>query len=387
MQRTEEYPQRFLEVTHHTVSWFWQRLQNDELDMRPPFQRNPVWQVRQKALLIDSILRGFPVPELYIQTNVNGEGEESHVVVDGQQRIRACLEFLTNKFPLGDESDHLGGLKFEQLPSVERRRIFEYKFVVRVLPELSNEKVREIFGRLNINNIALNRQEIRHATYWGDFISCMEEISRRTFWLKSGIFSSNDIRRMNDVEYVSELAIGVLFGPQNKKANLDHYYAAFEEEFPDRPKTESIFSSVLGELEQLATWPNKLRWSRKVDFYSLFLVLGGMVSELPLDRTERALVSGRLVDFSMAVNRLVSVADDRKRNSDEVDARTMAYARSVRNSSDLSSRRTRVAALDAFLRGKPISFEPTQVRTRDPLRSLPSAEILMSRTGEILEDE
>jgi hypothetical protein len=90
--------QRFLEATTHTVAWFWNRLRNDELQMKPPFQRNPVWQEVQKAYLIDTIIRGYPVPELYLQTTVSAEGKEQHIIVHGQQRVRACLEFVNNDF-------------------------------------------------------------------------------------------------------------------------------------------------------------------------------------------------------------------------------------------------------------------------------------------------
>jgi hypothetical protein len=162
--------QRFLEATTHTVAWFWNRLRNDELQMKPPFQRNPVWQEVQKAYLIDTIIRGYPVPELYLQTTVSAEGKEQHIIVDGQQRVRACLEFVNNDFALGEQSGGLAGFLFEQVSDEIKRRIFEYKFVVRSLPILPDAEVREIFGRLNRNNVALNRQELRHATYWGEFI-------------------------------------------------------------------------------------------------------------------------------------------------------------------------------------------------------------------------
>ncbi|WP_410604880.1 DUF262 domain-containing protein [Amycolatopsis sp. lyj-90] len=372
------HPQQFLEVAHQTVSWFWGRLQNQELDMRPPFQRNPVWQDRQKAYLIDSILRGLPVPELYLQTTVTGSGEEIHTVVDGQQRVRACLEFISNKFALGEESENLAGLKFDQLPETERRRIFEYKFVVRALPGLSTELIRDIFTRLNRNNIVLNKQELRHATYWGEFITCMKNLSQIDFWVSSGIFSSNDFRRMIDVEYVSELATGMLFGPQNKKSNLDKFYAAFEEEFPDRTRVEQTFNAVLGELAKLLTWPNRLRWSRKVDFYSLFIVLAARASEIPFNRDEREEISKRLVEFSSQVDSLVSMVDKKPARGLDLDPSITSYSRAIRNSSDLSSRRTRQVALDSYLKGKPLSFEPVPARNIDPLRTLPTAEILMA---------
>jgi hypothetical protein len=53
---------------------------------------------------------------------------------------------------------------------------------------------------------------------------------------------------MLDVEFVSELAIAVLRGPQNKKASLDRWYRTYEEEFEERAEIEQTFEQVLGEL-------------------------------------------------------------------------------------------------------------------------------------------
>ena len=374
-----ETPQRFLEATSSTVAWFWNRLAEGTLNMRPPYQRNPVWQEQQKAYLIDTILRGYPVPELYLQTSVTGQGQEQHIIVDGQQRVRACLEFINNEFTLGEESDKYPGLSFNELDDDVKKRIFQYKFVIRMLPELEDAEIREIFGRLNRNNMALNRQELRKATYWGEFISSMTGLSQLPFWVNSGLFTANDFRRMLDIEYISELAVGFLFGPQNKKNRLDEYYANFEEEFPDRERVESAFTMILGELATLEKWPTSLRWSRKVDFYTLFLVLGGRVNEMPFDREERATISRRLTEFSLQVTRLLSMADEERDGTSESKA-AVAYARGVRNSSDLNSRRMRSAALDAFLRG--VEFKATSRQEGGPLKSLPSTEELMSASDD-----
>jgi uncharacterized protein with ParB-like and HNH nuclease domain len=59
--------------------------------MKPPFQRNPVWIHPQKSYLIDSILNGFPIPEIYMQEFVDEGGNERHVIIDGQQRIISIL--------------------------------------------------------------------------------------------------------------------------------------------------------------------------------------------------------------------------------------------------------------------------------------------------------
>src|SRR5437016_5649113 len=199
----------YLETAHRSVAWFNDRHRSGELDMHPPFQRNPVWTDAQKKYLIDTILRGLPIPELYMQDLVDEHGTQKYIIVDGQQRSRAFLEFIEGRFPLNPEdSPEWGEVSFEELPATEKQKIFRYKFVVRTLPEMPEEQLRDIFKRLNRNVVALNAQELKHATYSGFFIKAVErEAEANSFWAESGLFSTNDIRRMLDVEFVSELAV------------------------------------------------------------------------------------------------------------------------------------------------------------------------------------
>src|SRR5688572_6830703 len=97
-RKKPESPQEFQNTTHRTVSWFKRYNDEDSLEMKPPFQRNPVWTNAQKSYLIDTILHGYPVPELYMQEVVDEDGAETQVIVDGQQRVRACLEFLEGRY-------------------------------------------------------------------------------------------------------------------------------------------------------------------------------------------------------------------------------------------------------------------------------------------------
>jgi hypothetical protein len=166
-----------------------------------------------------------------MQELTDATGEQTHVVVDGQQRIRAVLSFLAGEFELDDESPSWAGLTFDDLALEDRKKLFEYNFIVRLLPEMPDEELRAIFQRINRNTVTLNPQELRHATYWGPFIKLMEELADLEFWNNAGIFSANDRRRMLDVEYVSELAIAVLNGLQNKKKNLEEFYQQYETKF------------------------------------------------------------------------------------------------------------------------------------------------------------
>ena len=95
--------QKFLETTNQTISWFVKRDVADELTIQPAFQRNPVWSNAQKAYLIDTILKGYPIPEIYMQFSTDATGDDEYILVDGQQRIRACLEFVEDEFELVGE--------------------------------------------------------------------------------------------------------------------------------------------------------------------------------------------------------------------------------------------------------------------------------------------
>lgn len=90
----------FMDVTRRTPAWIKRAIEEGRLEIKPPYQRNPVWLDPQKSSLIDTILHGYPIPELYLQDLVDSEGNETHFVVDGQQRIRACVEFADGEFEL-----------------------------------------------------------------------------------------------------------------------------------------------------------------------------------------------------------------------------------------------------------------------------------------------
>jgi hypothetical protein len=126
-----------LSSTTHNVAWLHKRYQAEELVLRPPFQRNPVWTEKQKAYLIDTILHGYPIPELYMQEYTDADGNDVYIIVDGQQRVRACLEFVRGEYELSaEDSPKWADMRFGDLHEDERKRIYNYNFVVRVLSEL-----------------------------------------------------------------------------------------------------------------------------------------------------------------------------------------------------------------------------------------------------------
>lgn len=343
----------YLSTTHRTIAWLKKAHDEKTLVMKPPFQRNPVWTDLQKAYLIDTILHGYPVPELYMQEEVDEAGKEKHVVVDGQQRTRACLEFLEGTFTMDPEqSPDWPDASFEDLTAAEKKRFYAYQFVVRKLPDVPDLQLREIFQRLNRNVVALNEQELRHATYSGKFITLMEKLADLDYWEGTGLFSASAVRRMQDVEFISELAVAFLHGPQNKKQSLTKWYVAYEKEFEEASRVESAFAAVLGELDQILPHIKKTRWRKRSDFYTLFGVMASHHDKLPLSKKSRLRAAPLLELFATQIDIYMTAESANNREEmDKLPNHAKKYAVAVqRAASDLGNRKERASILDHYLK-------------------------------------
>ncbi len=334
-------------VSLNNIAWFNDMNKLGRLDMTPSYQRNPVWTVKQKSYLIDSVLNGYPIPEIYIQEDISQNGETRYIIVDGQQRMRSILEFLDDQFPLNkEESPEFNGAFFKDLTIEQKKDFFAYNFVVRKLPELPESEIRQIFRRLNRNVVALNKQELRKAVYSGPFIKLMTLLSDDMFWIAMKLFTPNDIKRMRDVEYISELALSVVEGVQNKKDRLEKYYEETEVYFPDEMKIRVAFAAIMKQLLSIADNLSKTRWKNKTDFYTLFNALLPYVEILPLDEIKTDELKILLIRFSDMVTEFLSMETD---DTDAVPEFIKNYAKGIRAATDISARTLRQKALDQYL--------------------------------------
>ncbi len=64
---------------------------NHRLELKPDFQRNEVWSRAAQIMLIDTIIKGIPIPKIYIKSIMNN-GNTYRVVIDGQQRLTCNFE-------------------------------------------------------------------------------------------------------------------------------------------------------------------------------------------------------------------------------------------------------------------------------------------------------
>lgn len=258
------------EVSLQTIGWFKERRDSENLEISPKFQRRAVWLEKERSELLETILTKLPFPEIYVQVLTNQDtGSQKYIVVDGQQRVTSILKFIDGEvsLPLGSEWD---GLSFRELSPDDKQTFWDYKIVVRMLRRTNDAEIRDLFQRLNTNNVVLNDQELRNAKYTGKFKQASERLADDSFFQSIGLFSAREVRRMEDVEFVSELLLYLVAGVQNKKTNLEDYYAAFNEDFPDESKYELEFRTALNLIQQIINDENKSLIKTKSNFYSLF---------------------------------------------------------------------------------------------------------------------
>ena len=131
-------------------------------------QRNLVWDVEKKSLLIHSMIYGFAVPAMYFTRDENGVYDS----LDGKQRSNAINEFLHDEFALSTDTpaivddngcvEDVSGLYFSQLPEWVQDRIRDYNLTIYYYEDMTEAEIREFFRRLN-NGKPLSAIELTRA--------------------------------------------------------------------------------------------------------------------------------------------------------------------------------------------------------------------------------
>lgn len=123
-------------------------------DNYPPCQREYVWDPPMKQRLIDSILRGLPVPAIMLIPSDDELTGRRYQVVDGQQRLRSILDFMDNKYKTGKYNDEPGippiepDRYFRDLSLAARSRLELYKLRFWVFEKSDNKLIGMMYRRL-----------------------------------------------------------------------------------------------------------------------------------------------------------------------------------------------------------------------------------------------
>lgn len=292
-----------LKRTTYSVSDFlsWQR--QGTLVLSPSFQRRSVWRKGAKSYLIDTILRGLPVPVIIMrdQNTDLDTFEPKREIVDGQQRLRTLLSFIEpssiNDFNTSIDAftisrahnKKLANKTFSELNALQKQRILDYEFSVHILPsKVGDREVLEIFARMNATGEKLNDQELRNAEYFGEFKSLMFKLASEQLdrWRDWRIFTENNISRMQEVELTSEFGILCIRGiSDKKKTTINKIYTDYDEDLESADEIQKRIRNTFEVIdENFSVLISKSVFKKKTLFYSLFAsiyeLLYGLGSEL-----------------------------------------------------------------------------------------------------------
>ncbi|MDD5209834.1 MAG: DUF262 domain-containing protein [Elusimicrobiales bacterium] len=139
-----------------------------KLLINPEYQRGSVWSLSQRQWLIDSFFHKIDVPKVYFRSI--SKNNYDYEVVDGQQRIRAVIDFIGNGFKLAAESDPVDGnpianRTYNELHSDLQMEFNNCNFDVVIMNEAyTDDDIEEMFLRLQ-NGTPLNAAEKRRAMH------------------------------------------------------------------------------------------------------------------------------------------------------------------------------------------------------------------------------
>lgn len=233
------------------------------LKLNPEFQRREVWTPAAKILLIDTILRRLPIPKVFIRTKVDVRTKTSlREIVDGQQRLRAIIDFANDEILLSRRAKEFDGYRYSTLSEELKETFLTYPIAVDQLINASDEDVLEVFSRLNSYTVTLNQPELRHAKYQGNFRWAVHDGAKRweRLWTKFHVIGIRERFRMLDDSLMAEMFGVLLQGiTEGGQGNINKIYAKYDGSFPEpSPITvnlDNVLSFIVDNMGQVIVGP------------------------------------------------------------------------------------------------------------------------------------
>lgn len=263
-----------------------------KLNLNPGFQRESVWQEKERRELIDTILRGMPLPNVFLWEHKEGNKVVLDVI-DGKQRIESILEFTKKIKPLHLKAfspDRLSGWDYQeswdwswkelQLEEPKVAREFLKYEIPTVVVKGSLYDIERVFVRINSTGKKLTKQEIRHARWQkNDVLKQAEAIakSNNKYFRELHILSEGQITRMKAVELVSEIMLSIANDSVlDKKAALDRIIGNDAIHGSTLARVSRETKSILKYLEKNFSSIKTTRFRKVSDFYALVFSLWKM---------------------------------------------------------------------------------------------------------------
>lgn len=264
-----------------TIADYCSAFQRTEVQIDRTYQRSSdVWPLPARSYLIETILKGFPIPKLALHQVTDLKSRQTiKYVVDGQQRSSAIVAFYKNDLRLSHsiELADAANRTYEEL-SPEHQEIFlAYLLQFDQFEASPEEDVREYFRRINSFTAPLNPEEERHARFQGAmkwFVYSLAERFGETF-VNLGVIRKKSVVRMADAKFIAEIIHGLKYGvTTTSKKSLDAMYRAFDRG-NEVPEEAALRTAIDGAVNQVLSW-DEVRETpllRTHTFYSLILAL------------------------------------------------------------------------------------------------------------------
>jgi hypothetical protein len=221
----------------NTVEVLKLKIDNDEINLKPEFQRDFVWDITRASLFIDSLLTGLPIPSIFLGKN---KEDESYIVIDGQQRLKAAYYYITGNFFSNGQSSvfvlkglnkrEWDGKAFAELEPKYRRRINNAVLNTTVIEDINFRPrvVHDLFHRLNTGGVPLTDQEIRNCVYTGVFNKQLIDLNKEGEW-RALIGRPVPERRLRDVELVLRF-LALFHGLKGYKESMRNFLSTFQDD-------------------------------------------------------------------------------------------------------------------------------------------------------------
>ena len=253
------------------------------IDIAPEYQRHFVWDENRQSQLIESLLLGIPVPNLFMATNRDSSWE----VIDGLQRLTTIINFVGDdaiirrnnsncvKLKLHglEKLNGINGLYYEELPRSIQLMFMTRPIRVTVLNDRSDFEVRyDLFERLNTGGVTLHPQEIRNCIYLGRFKDFIAECSTNEHFLNVVKMTPTAERTGSREELV--LKFFAYFECRDEfihsvKGFLNDYMARKTISFPEEANYRHLFSQTFEMIDDLL--PNGIVRGNRINITPLIL--------------------------------------------------------------------------------------------------------------------
>ncbi|WP_263312818.1 HNH endonuclease family protein [Campylobacter sp. LR196d] len=214
------------------------------LNIRPKYQREFVYEDKQRNAVIETISRGFPLNSIYWVRQTEDKDSPEFEVLDGQQRTISICEYYEGNFSVNERY-------FHNLENNEKEKFLDYELMIYVCEGSDSEKL-EWFRVINIAGEKLAEQELRNAIYTSAWLSD----AKRRFSKRNCLAEQKGNKYISAVairQEILELALSWITGISYEKKGDDkaicEYMAKVAKDEKNSDKLWGYFSNVIDWVE------------------------------------------------------------------------------------------------------------------------------------------